>query len=164
MRLHPRYFQRVEAPTIRDLKFIPTEYTPLDADGEWLMGGGCVHLAVAMKEVFPEGKIAVAWYDDRGRRGLSHAVFYDPATGHAWDGCGSWDDAETAVSGHSGIIERNMDADVAELVEHMGIPYNPEAPFENDLLAEAWEFAERHFLPAYHAAIQAQYDGDPDDE
>lgn len=157
-------FCLMEAPTIRDLKFIPTEFRPLDYDGEWLISGGCGVFVVAMKEVFPEGKIAVAWYSDHGRRAIAHAVFYDPETGKAWDGCGSWDQAWVAISGHNGIIEQEMDADASVLAAHMEIPYNPEAPFADDRIMDAWQFAERHFLPEYHAALQAEYgDSDEDD-
>jgi hypothetical protein len=151
------------APMITDLQLVPTRYEALDSDGEWLMGGGCVHLAIALKEVFPEGKIAVAWYSDHGRKAISHAVFYNPETDQAWDGCGSWDHADVAISGHGGIIEQDMDADVEAIAQHMSIPYNPDAPFENDLLMEAWEFAERHFLPAWHEARLAEYGADEDD-
>ena len=151
------------APTINDLAVLPTTYEPLDGDGEWLMGGGCVHLALALKEVFPEGKIAVGWYDDHGRRAISHAVFYNPQTGMAWDGCGSWKSWEVAISGHSGETEREEDADSGAIAAQMNIPWNPEAPWEDDRLMEAWTFAEKHFLPAWHARTLAEYGDDEDD-
>lgn len=142
------------APEISDLLFggkLDPEnhnYHSLDWDGEWLIGGGCAHLAIAMKEVFPEGKIAAAWYDDHGRRALSHAVFYDPKTGHAWDGVGTWDDFDTAVRINGGITEVDPDAQPIDLAEHQGINYDPEYPFANEGIMLGWEFAERWFLPA----------------
>lgn len=152
----------MDAPKIDDLEIIPTDYEPLDDDGDWLISGGCVHLAIALKEVFPEGKIAVGWYSDHGRRAISHAAFYNPANGYAWDGCGTHSHADAAVSGHL-VDEVELDADVVTIAAHMGIPYNPEAPFENDQLMDAWTFAERHFLPAWHAQTLAEY-GDGEDE
>jgi hypothetical protein len=149
-------------PEIADLKLVPTTYEPLDSDGEWLISGGCVHLALALKEVFPAGKIAVAWYSDHGRRAIAHAAFYDPATGHAWDGCGSWDHYQVAVSGHAGA-EIEDDADMIEIARQMEIPFNPNAPFENDLLMDAWCFAEKHFLPEMYAERQAEYGFEDDD-
>lgn len=151
----------VAEPKLSDLKQIKSDYTPLDADGDWLMSGGCVHLAIALKEVFPEGKIAVGWYQDHGRRAISHAVFYDPTTGHAFDGMGTHDYFDAAVSGLN-VSEVERDASVTAIAEHMGIPYNPEAPFENDLIMEAWEFAERHFLPKLYAARLAEYGAEDD--
>jgi hypothetical protein len=133
-------------PRIDDLLEVPTEFRPLDRDGEWLLGGGCYYLAAALKDVFPEGKIAATWYSDHGRRALSHAVFYDPRTNRAWDGAGSWEHFQVALSGHD-YIELETDADPVAMFEAIGLTYDSEAPFADDRMMDAWMFAERHFLP-----------------
>jgi hypothetical protein len=149
---------RYLSPTIDDLLDIPTQYEPLDSDGEWLMGGGCYYLAAALKDVFPEGKIGASWYSDHGRRALSHAVFYNPINGRAWDGSGTWDDYIVALSGND-YIEMEEDADPLEMFSSIGLSYNPEAPFSDDRMMDAWLFAERHFLPEkFHAPDYSEED------
>ena len=139
-------------PTVKELIGPDADarnYQPLDSDGEWLMGGGCVHLAIAMKEVFPEGKIAVSWYDDRGGAGWRTRCSTTPRPGRRMTASES-----TTIRRGGDLRGRARPTGTwtpiqAELAEHMGIHYNPEAPFEDDGIMDAWMFAERHFLPEW---------------
>jgi hypothetical protein len=42
-------------------------------------------------------KIATGWYNDHGRKALSHTVAYDPETNRAFDSFGVHTDPEMAV-------------------------------------------------------------------
>ena len=113
------------------------------AGGTWLAGGGCAHLALMLKSVYPEMKIATEWYDDHGRRGVGHAVAYDPATGTGYDVFGS-DPVQYKLPMHGGTV--NWDQDPQELADAMEIKWTPKDPWADPGMGEAEAFFTEHFL------------------
>lgn len=118
------------------------------AFNHYYAAGGCVHLALAIHSIYPEStKLAVQWYDDRGRRAIAHALAYDPVTKLGFDalGCGDVDDALDGYSDRHDL-EREMDADPDEIAEQMQIEWKRDAPFDDMGVSEAATFFESHFL------------------
>lgn len=118
------------------------------AYNSYYAAGGCVHLAIAIHSIYPQStKLAVQWYDDRGRRGIAHAVAYDPLTRLAFD-AGGCHDVDSALDAYSDRhdLERDMDADPSVLAEQMDITWQRDAPFDDSGVSEAAAFFEGHFL------------------
>ena len=113
------------------------------AGGTWLAGGGCAHLALLLKTVYPEMKIGTEWYDDHGRRAVAHAVAYDPTTRIGYDVFGS-DSIEDKLPMHGGTVE--WDQDPQELADAMQIAWTPEDPWTDPSTLDAEDFFSRHFL------------------
>jgi hypothetical protein len=136
--------ERAEQCTLHGPSAHDGGYEPLDFDGEWLMAGGCAHLAVAMKQMHPHLKIAAAYYDDHGRRALAHAWAYDPQANLAYDGVGMHDDCDAPGLGHQ-TTDVIMDEDSAKLAKQMGFAWSADEPWLSDSVFDAAEFAQRYF-------------------
>jgi hypothetical protein len=93
--------------------------------GEWFGAGGCAHLALAFRNIYPQMKIAVQWFDEGYGKILAHAVAWDPASGKAYDFVGTHDSPEMALAGHDGSLELlDKDADPEQIAEHMEITWD----------------------------------------
>lgn len=115
------------------------------AAGHWFAAGGCAHLALAFKTLFPDLKIAVDWYSDDGRKTVGHAVAYDPSTGRSFDVYGTGHvDSHLPMDPPSSLgVEK--DVDPQQLAEHMNITWSPESPWSSDGVSEGADFIREHF-------------------
>lgn len=119
-------------------------YEPLG--DEYWGAGGCAHLGLAFKNVYPQMKLAAGWYEDHGRKALSHVMAYDPETNRGFDSYGVHDDPKLSLSGESRTVD--MDADPHEIAQHMEISWDDgDKSWEDPQIGEGGEFIEEHFLP-----------------
>lgn len=119
-------------------------YRPLG--DEFWGAGGCAHLALAFKNVYPQMKIATGWYNDHGQKSLGHTMAYDPETGRGFDSYGVHTDPQFSLGVNNDSVD--MDSDPYEIAQHMGIPWDEnERSWESPEVHEGGEFIEDHFLP-----------------
>jgi hypothetical protein len=143
-----------ETESYKDWPDKPSELTGLDHEqngykplgDEFWGAGGCAHLGLAFKNVYPQMKLATGWNDNRGHKELSHTMAYDPESGRGFDSYGVHSDPHLSLSGEGRTVE--MDSDPHEIAQHMGIPWDDgDKAWEDPQINEGGEFIEEHFLP-----------------
>jgi hypothetical protein len=106
--------------------------------------GGCAHLALAFHSLWPQLKLAAAWYDDHGRKALAHAVAWDPATGRAYDIFGAHVSPQDALGGWEGKTQ--LDVNPQELAEVMHITWSDDEPWSDGEVYKGSILIGEHFL------------------
>lgn len=104
-------------------------------------GGGCGHMALAFKNMWPDLRIGVDVDNKDGT--VNHAWVHDGQRAHDYEGTHGYPDAP---SGGWNNATTHMDMPPEKLAELMRIRWSPGEPWDDPTVHEAAEIIEKHWL------------------
>jgi hypothetical protein len=127
-----------------------------DPDGgvvdNWFAGGGCGHMALAFKNMWPDLKIGA---EIANNGDITHAWVHDGK--HSHDVYGTHENSRSSQAPfYGGKVHLNVKPQ--ELADRHGINWSPDNPWEDDGVNEASDQIERHWLNRHYNQDTGEYE------
>jgi hypothetical protein len=122
-------------------------------------GGGCAHMALAFKNMFPQMKIGVDVDDKDGT--VNHAWAHDGK--RAFDYMGTHPDPHGPSGAFSNYThhEDMHPQQLADMFGQDGISWSPDDPWADNTTTDAAEEIEKHFMGRHYNPDTGEYEATP---